>query len=340
VNARLDHRLRDFFHVYLRDQRSVSPNTIRSYRDTFKLLLAYLGSKRRGLKPLAIQDLDAKTVLAFLRHLEDPVGGRGNCAQSRNLRLAAVQCFFKFLSLHVPAVERQAKRIFAIPTKRVPPKAAESLTRKELETLLAQPVTSRADGVRDLAILTFLYNTGARAQEAADARDGWFDFANRTVSIIGKGQRQRITPLWPSTIRLLKLYRDDHRRKGAPAASGRFFVNQRGGPFTRFGIRIVVKKYLRLAARVCPSFAGKRLSTHSLRHTTAVHLLESRVDPNVIKSWLGHASVSSTSRYLDTDLNHKRRILEQFGPPRYVESSMQPREPGSTKETLDWLREL
>ena len=340
MNARLDLRLRDFFQVYLRDQRSVSPNTIRSYRDTFKLLLAYLGSQRRGAKPLAIQDLDAKTILAFLRHLEDPVSGRGNCAQSRNLRLAAVQCFFKFLSLHVPAVERQAKRIFAIPTKRVHPKAAESLTRKELETLLAQPVTSRADGVRDLAILTFLYNTGARAQEAADARDGWFDFANRTVSIIGKGQRQRITPLWPSTIRLLKLYRDEHRREGALAASGRFFVNQRGGPFTRFGIRAIVKRHLRLAARVCPSLKAKRLSTHSLRHTTAVHLLASSVDPNVIKSWLGHASVSSTSRYLDTDLNHKRRILEQFGPPRYVESSLQPQEPGSTKETLDWLQEL
>ncbi len=340
MSAHLDQRLRDFFQVYLRDQRSVSTNTIKSYRDTFKLLLAYLGSQRRGSKPLAIQDLDAKTVLAFLRHLEDPVGGRGNCAQSRNLRLAAVQCFFKYISLHAPAIERQAKRIFAIPSKRVPPKAMESLDRKELEALLAQPLTSRADGVRDLAILTFLYNTGARAQEAADARDGWFDLANRTVSIIGKGQRQRTTPLWPSTVRLLKLYRDDHRRKGAPGAAGRFFVNQRGGAFTRFGIRTLVKKYLRLAARVCPSLARKRLSTHSLRHTTAVHLLESRVDPNVIKSWLGHASVSSTSRYLDTDLNHKRRILDQFGPPRYVESSLQPQKPGSAKEILGWLQEL
>lgn len=339
MNTRLDHRLRDFFHVYLRDQRSVSPNTIKSYRDTFKLLLAYLGSKRRSSKPLSVQDLDAKTILAFLRHLEDPVGGRGNCAQSRNLRLAAIQCFFKYLSLHVPAIERQAQRIFAIPAKRVHPKAAGSLDRKELEALLAQPQTTRADGMRDLAILTFLYNTGARAQEVADVRDGWLDFTNRTVSIIGKGQRQRLTPLWPSTVRLLKLYRDEHRRKGVPAA-GRFFVNQRGGAFTRFGIRAIVKRYLRLAARVCPSLAGKRLSTHSLRHTTAVHLLESRVDPNVIKSWLGHASISSTSRYLDTDLNHKRRILEQFGPPSYVESSLQPQKPESSKEILDWLQEL
>ena len=338
--ANLDQRIRDFFQVYLRDQRSVSPNTIKSYRDTFKLLLAYLGARWRGPRLLTIRELDAKAVLAFLRNLEDPVGGRGNCAQSRNLRLAAIQCFFKYLSLHSPALERQAKRIFAIPSKRVPPKAAESLTRKELETLLAQPQTENADGIRDLAILTFLYNTGARAQEAADARNGWFDFPNRTVEIIGKGQRRRTTPLWPSTVRLLKLYHDRHRRKPEPTASDRFFVNQRGGAFTRFGIRTVVKRYLRLAARVCPSLARKRLSTHSLRHTTAVHLLESRVDPNVIKSWLGHASISSTSRYLDTDLNHKRRILEQFGPPRYVESSLQPEKPGSAKEILDWLQEL
>jgi len=340
VNASLDHRLRDFFQVYLRDQRSVSPNTIKSYRDTFKMLLAYLASGKCGAKPLAIPDIDAKIVLAFLRHLEDPVGGRGNCAQSRNLRLAAVQCFFKYLVLHSPGIERQAKRIFAIPIKRAPPKAADSLSRKELETLLAQPRTAGANGVRDLAVLTFLYNTGARAQEAADLRNSWLDFTNRTVSIIGKGQRQRITPLWPSTVRLLKLYRDEHRRKDAPAACDRFFINQRGGAFTRFGIRIIVKKYIHLAAKVCPSMAGKRLSTHSLRHTTAVHLLESRVDPNVIKSWLGHASISSTSRYLDTDLNHKRRILDQFGPPHYVESSLQPEKPGSTKEILDWLQEL
>lgn len=337
MTSRLDQRLRDFFCVYLRDQRSVSPNTIKSYRDTFKLLLAYLGSGRRDPRPLAVEDLDAKTVLAFLRHLE---ASRGNCAQSRNLRLAAIQCFFKHVALHSPGLERQAKRISAIPAKRVPPKAMESLDRKELEALLAQPQTSCADGVRDLAILTFLYNTGARAQEAADARDGWFDFANRTVAIVGKGQRQRTTPLWPSTVRLLQFYRREHRRKAEPGAADRFFINQRGGAFTRFGMRAVVKKYLRLAARACPSIARKRLSTHSLRHTTAVHLLESRVDPNVIKSWLGHASVSSTSRYLDTDLNHKRRILEQFGPPRYVESSLQPQSPGSTKEILDWLQEL
>lgn len=340
MSARLDPLLRDFFQEYLREQRNVSPNTIKSYRDTFKLLIAYLGAQTGGKRELAIEDLDAKAVLGFLRYIEDPVGGRGNCAHSRNARLAAIQSFFRYAALCRPELDRQAKRIFAVPVKRAAPRAADSLDRKELEALFAQPQTSRAEGVRDLAILAFLYNTGARAQEAADARLDWFDFPNRVVEITGKGQKRRTTPLWPSTVRLLKLYRERHRRKPAQAASGRLFINQRGGGFSRFGIRAIVKRHLRLAARVCPSIAKKRLSTHSMRHTTAVHLLQSRVDPNVIKAWLGHASISSTSRYLDTDLNHKRSILEKFGPPRYVDSPTQAEKPASAMETLDWLGEL
>ena len=340
MNAQLARHLQEFFQTYLRQQRNVSPNTVKSYRDTFKLLIAYVSSQRRTARPLCMKDLDAKTVLAFLRNLEDPDRGRGNCAQSRNQRLAAIQCFFKYLALHQPSLERQAKRIFAIPIKRVPPQAVESPSRKELEALLAQPQTATADGIRDLAILTFIYNTGARAQEAADARLSWFDFPDRTVSIIGKGQRQRLTPLWPSTVRLLKLYKGSHRRKPRKTAASHFFINQRAGGFTRFGIRAIVKKYFRLAAQNCPSLRHRRLSTHSLRHATARHLLESKVEPNVIKSWLGHSSLRSTARYLDTDLNYKRRILDQFGPPDYVASSTEPERGGSTDHILDWLKDL
>jgi len=340
VNDRFSRYLQEFFHAYLREQRSLSPNTVKSYRDTFKLLIAYLSSKRRTARPICVKDLDAKTILAFLRNLEDPERGRGNCAQSRNLRLAAIQCFFKYLALHHPGLERQAKRISAIPIKRVPTQSVESPSRKELEAFLAQPQTTTADGFRDLAILTFIYNTGARAQEAADARLSWFDFPNRTVSIIGKGQRQRLTPLWPSTVHLLKRYKESHRRQPHKMAADHLFINQRAGAFTRFGIRSIVVKYFRLTAKRCPSLAGKRFSTHSLRHATACHLLESKVEPNVIKSWLGHATLRSTARYLDTDLNYKRRILEQFGPPHYVASSAEPERGGSTGHILDWLKEL
>ena len=340
MNSGLASHLQGFFQTYLREQRSLSPNTLKSYRDTFKLLIAFVSSRHRTARPLCVKNLDAKTILAFLQNLEDPERGRGNCPQSRNQRLAAIQCFFKYLALHCPALERQAKRIRAIPIKRAPARSTQSLSRGEVSALLAQPQSDTSDGLRDLAILAFIYNTGARAQEAADIRLSWLDFPNRTVSITGKGQRQRLTPLWPSTLRLLKLYKDSHRRQPLKTAEDRFFINQRGGAFTRFGVRSLVKKYLGLAAKVCPSLAGRRLSTHSLRHTTARHLLEAQVEPNVIKSWLGHASVRSTARYLDTDLSYKRRILDQFGPPHYVASPLESERGGSTGHILDWLKEL
>lgn len=340
LNHDFGRQLQSFFETYLREQRALSPNTVKSYRDTFKLLVAYLALVRRGGERLRVEDLDAKTVLAFLRHLEDSRQGRGNSAPTRNQRLAAIQCFFRYVALYAPPrLERHARRVLAIPKKRVNPQPAESLDRKELEALLAQPSTATPDGVRDLAILAFLYNTGARAQEAADARLGWFDFPNRTVMITGKGGRRRTTPLWPSTVRLLMDYKTRYRRQ--PREGGdRFFVNQRGGAFTRFGIWAIAKRHIRSAAKSCPSLAGRRISTHSLRHTTAVHLLEAGVEVNVIKSWLGHASISATSRYLDTNLSHKRRVLEQFGPPGYVASSTEAAPHSSARELLGWLEDL
>ncbi|HAZ07944.1 MAG TPA: integrase [Elusimicrobia bacterium] len=340
ANTDLAGHLKHFFQTYLREQRAISPNTIRSYRDTFKLLIRYAQFRGHGRQKLTVKNLDAKTILAFLQNLEDPDNGRGNSALTRNLRLAAIQSFFKHLSIHSPNLERHCKAILAIPRKRIAPRAIEHLNRKELEVLLAQPQTTSSDGIRDLAILTFLYNTGARAQEVADTRCTWFDFPERTVAITGKGNKQRLNPLWPATVKLLEFYRNHHRRKPAPANCDRFFINQRGLPFTRFGIRAIVKKYIRLAARSCPSLAVKRLSTHNMRHTTACHLLEAKVDLNVIRALFGHASLKSLSRYLDTDLEHKRRIMEQFGPPRYVASVLEPKPEDPPEKILEWLKGL
>ncbi len=338
MNDDLGRHLHGFFETYLRKQRTLSPHTIKSYRDTFKFFITYLAFRRRG-SGLSVRDLDPKTVLAFLQHLENPNQGRGNSASTRNQRLAAIQCFFRYVALLAPRLERQAGRIRAIPMKRVHPQPAESLNREELNALLSQPSTATPDGVRDLAILTFMYNTGARAQEVADARLSWFDFPGRTVTILGKGGRRRTTPLWPATVRMLMHYQTHYRRQ--PRQGGdRFFVNQRGGAFTRFGIWAIAKRHMQGAAKTCPSLARRGLSTHSLRHTTAVHLLEAGVEPNVIKAWLGHASISSTSRYLDTNLSHKRHVLEQFGPPSYVVSSNEAAAQGSTRQLLGWLEDL
>jgi site-specific recombinase XerD len=340
VNTPIADHLKPFFHTYLAKQRGVSPHTLKSYRDTFKLFLSYLQSRKRATASLSVMSLDAKTVLAFLEHLEDVHSGRGNSPQTRNQRLAAIQCFFKYLSLHYPALQRHAERIHNIPHKRTQQKTADFMDRKEMDALLTQPRTDTADGIRDLAILTFLYNTGARASEAAQARLPWFDFSNRLVAITGKGNIQRITPLWPSTVQILQLYAKQFRRKPKFGGHDVVFIDQRGLPFTRFGMRTLVKKYLRLAAAQCPNLAARKLSTHSLRHTCAVHLLEARVEPNVIKAWLGHASVSSTEHYLNTDLNTKRRILERFGAPHYVASVLEPKISQSPDQLLDWLKDL
>ncbi len=332
--------LKEFFCTYLQEQRGVSLHTIRSYRDSFKLLLLFLRSKHGPDHVPLVEDLTIKTIESFLKYLEDPARGRGNSAHTRNHRLAALQCFFAWLSPRYPVYERLASKITRFPAKRTTSKVMPFLNREELQALLKQPRTHTSDGIRNLAILVFLYNTGARASEVAEARLSWFNFPNRTVKILGKGRKERVTPLWPSTVRLLKLYAEHHRRQPRAGYDDYFFINQRSRAYNRFGIRLVVKRHLRTAAKACPSLASKALSTHSLRHTCAVHLLESRVDPHVIKSWLGHASVKSTDPYLDMDLTHKRQILEQFSPPPYVNGFDQPQGPTDGTDPLDWLSDL
>ena len=329
--------LQEFFNIHLRDQQKASPNTIRSYRDTFKLFIEYLRLKHRPGHRLDARDLDPKTVLAFLQYLEEH---RHNAAVTRNQRLIAIKSFYAYAVLLHPSLEPLARRLLTIRAKRTQRKEADSLNRQELETLLEQPNPRSPDGFRDLAILSYLYNAGARAQEVADTRLSSFDFPNRLVTITGKGGRERTTPLWPSTVRLLTTYRDTFRRKPRPAAQDHFFINQRRGAFTRFGIYDIVVKYLGFAGKKHPSITAKHLSTHNLRHTTATHLIESKVDPTGVKGWLGHARLHSTNVYLHTDLNQKRRILEQFGPPSYVDSVADPQPGGVPDKILDWLKNL
>jgi integrase/recombinase XerC len=337
---KLSDLLKEFFYTYLQEQRGVSLHTVRSYRDTFKLLLLFLRSKHGPDHVPRVEDVSIKTIESFLKYLEDPARGRGNSAHTRNQRLAALQSFFGWVSSRYPVYERSASKVTRFPSKRTTSKVMPFLNREELQALLKQPRTHTSDGIRNLAILIFLYNTGARASEVAEARMSWFNFPNRTVKILGKRRKERITPLWPTTIRLLKLYAEHHRRQPRAGYDDYFFINQRGRAFNRFGIRSLVKGHLQTAAKVCPSLVSKTLSTHSLRHTTAVHLLESRVDPHVIKSWLGHASVKSTDPYIDMDLTHKRQILDKFSPPPYVNGLDQPQQPGIDTDPLDWLGDL
>ncbi|MBI4370572.1 MAG: site-specific integrase [Elusimicrobia bacterium] len=338
--ADLKEVLQDFFSSYLLEQKQVSPHTLKSYRDTFKLLIEF-ARKGKGLsKALNPSDLDVPLILDFLKNLEDKNAGRGNSIATRNYRLAAIRSFFKYLSWHYASLERQAKRVRAIPLKKSLSVKPNFLNREELKILFDQVDPGESEGFRDLAILTYLYNTGARSQEVADTRISWLNFAEQIVSLTGKGRKERIVPLWPTTIKALQSYISRHRRRPKLAGQDFLFINQRGGALTRFGVRRIVQKYLKRAKNKCPSLRAKRLSTHSLRHTTAAHLLESGVEINVIKAWLGHEDLSSTSRYLESDVSHKKAALEKFGPPIYVTSSLEPKQTGSTEQILDWLRDL
>ena len=332
--------LKDFFCTYLKEQRALSPNTLKSYRDTFKILFAYLSSHQQTPRPIDLADLNVKTILAFLQHLEDHAQGRGNSAKTRNQRLAAIQSFFRYLALHYPVAQKHAERILTIPNKKAPSTTANFLTRPELEALLSQPNITSSDGIRDLALLNFLYNTGARASEAAEAKLSWFDFPNRLVTITGKGNKTRENPLWPTTVRLLQYYLDHHRRKPKPQAATYFFISQRGLPFTRFGIRNMVKRYIDRASKQCPELKKKRISTHSLRHTTSAHLLESATEPTVVKYWLGHARKTKSDPYIHIDLNYKRRILERLAPPHYVTSFEEQEKTLSPGNSLNWMEDF
>ena len=319
----LSNHLKLFFTSYLQGQRGLSKNTISSYRDTFRLLLNFLSVKNGGdfLKEFTVFDLDVKTILSFLNYLEDKEKGRGNSPCSRNLRLAAIHCFFRYLDLQSEVYAPQAKKILSIPVKRSSSSTIGYLEKEELELLFNQINSSTKDGFRDLALILLMYNTGARADEVAHTKLSSLSLeGNLQVRILGKGDKERICPLWPSTARLLKTYIGKYRRTPKKGFEDYLFINQRGQSLTRFGVWDIVKKYLQSAAKKDKRLEEKHLSTHSLRHTTAVHLLESGVELNLIKAWLGHASISTTSRYLDVDLKKKREVLTKFAPPNYVVS--------------------
>lgn len=338
-NRELSGYLQDFFSSHLIEQRGLSPHTLKSYRDTFTLFLRFTQRQKGTAKPVVLSELNTTLVLDFLKNLEDPVHGRGNNAQTRNLRLAAIHAFFKYLSWHGSGGERrQANKILAIPFKKMAMAKLDYLNRQELEAVFSQVNTKALEGFRDFTLLTYMYNTGCRSQEAASTRISEIDFSGQTVAVTGKGRKQRLIPLWPTTIQALRHYLERYRRRPKLPGKDHLFISQRGMPLTRFGVRRIIIKYLRKAGVSCESLKGKRLSTHSLRHTCAVHLLESDVEPNVIKAWLGHSSLNATSRYLDADLTRKKAALEKFGPPVYVTSSLEQKPASSTDDILSWLK--
>lgn len=254
-----------FFHQYLAAQRGLSPNTVLGYKDCLKLLLRFT-SKRlaKSADKLCIENFDEKIVIAFLDDLE---ATRGNCRRTRNTRLAALHSFFRYIADQEPAVMAQCQRICTIWTKRGGHKTIEYLEDNEIQALLDSVDNKSRNGLRDHALLLFLYNTGARAQEVVDLKLEDLRFEKPAqVKLTGKGRKERVVPLWPETVAALHNYLEVRSPAACDVAS--IFLNAGGRAITRFGIRYIVRKYAEKATRECPSLKAKKISPHTVRHST------------------------------------------------------------------------
>lgn len=296
--------VRRFLLEHLIGERNLAANTQRSYRDTLALLLPFTAaSAGPPVDRLTIDDLSAERVRAFLRHLE---GVRGCALSTCNQRLAAIHALARFIGTHRPEHIAWAAQLRAIPFKRTPLPVMAYLDKPEMDALLAVPDRRTGQGRRDHALLLFLYNSGGRADEAAHVRIAELDLGRSPyVTLVGKGNKVRRCPLWPLTVQSL-----------APLVTGRgpaepVFLNRRHQPITRFGIHALVKRTVRRASAATASLRAKRVSAHTIRHTTAVHLLRAGVDLNTIRAWLGHVSLDTTHAYAEIDLEMKAKALAQ-----------------------------
>lgn len=303
--------LERFFTDRLQRQLGASPHTVAAYRDTFRLLLRF--AQQHLDKPpsaLLLREIDAPFIATFLGHLEQD---RGNGARARNARLAAIHSFFRFVALEEPAHGGTCQRVLAIPTKRTDRRLVTSLTRAEADALLAAPDRTTHLGRRDHALLFLCLQTGLRVSELTGLRCGDIVLtAGAHVRCLGKGRKDRCTPLTRDAVALLRAWLAE--RAGALDASA--FPSRRGTRLSRDAVERLVTKHADRAADRCVSLRTKRVTPHVLRHTTAVTLLQAGNDRAVIALWLGHESIETTQIYLDADLSTKERALARTAPLR------------------------
>jgi integrase/recombinase XerD len=301
--------LQAYFTDRLIRERRVSPHTIRSYRDTIRLLVAFAAKRASTTASgLTFDDVDHRTVGAFLDHLERE---RGCVPSTRNARLAAIKSFYRYAALDHPEHAATIERVLAIPLKRTDRPLVTWLTKPELQALLAAPDRRTWTGRRDHAMILFASQTGLRASELTNVRIG--DVTLRTgahVQTLGKGRRERVTPLTATTVRTLRAWLKE--RGGMPTDP--LFPTRTGGMLTRDALARRLTKYAELAAGQCPSLAAKTLTPHVLRHTAAMRLLHAKIDDSTIALWLGHAEIQTTQVYLHADLKIKEEALAKAEP--------------------------
>lgn len=299
--------LQDFFRQRLLKERNASLQTVASYRDTFRMFLLFAQADI-GKSPgdLSLEDLDMPLVLSFLEHIEKV---RGNSARTRNARLAAIRSFVRYVSLREPTWLPNAQRILAIPMKRFDRPLLGFLTREEIEAIIQAPDKSTWNGHRDHVMLTAFYNTGARVSEIIQLNvDDVFLNGRAYLRFQGKGRKERAIPMWKSTAsRLREWFSHIDKKSGSPV-----FPNRKGQRLTRSGVEHRLRVAVQKVMDDCPSLQGKKISPHTLRHTTAMHMLQSGVDITTIALWLGHENPSTTHLYIESDLTMKEQTLKKL----------------------------
>ena len=319
ADTRFPALLAAFFTDRLMQQRQASPHTIASYRDTFRLLLQF--AQRRLKKPpsnLAMEDLDTPFIGAFLGHLEEE---RHNSARSRNVLLAAIHSFFRYVMWHEPQYAVLAQRVLAMPSKRYTRRPVTYLTPPEVDALLAAPDPNTWAGRRDRALLLVAVQSGLRASELTGLHcDDIVLGVGAHVRCEGKGRKERCTPLRKDTVRALRQWLRE--RQGQPTDP--LFPNARGRTLSLDGLAYLLAKHMTTARQCCSSLRTKRVTMHVLRHSAAMMLLQQGVDRAVIALWLGHESVETTYIYLHADLQLKEKALAKTTPSAQPQTRYRP----------------
>ena len=314
--------LQAFFTDRLMTQRRASPHTIAAYRDTFRLLLDY-ACTQTGATPsgLQISDLDTGCVIGFLTHLQQV---RGNSIRTRNARLAAIHSLFSYAALRHPEHAAVIQRVLAIPSARIERNLVTYLDHAEADALLAACDQTTRTGRRDYAMFALAIQTGLRISELTGLKIADVDLGNGPhVHCVGKGRKERRTPLLPATVSVLKAWISE--RAGSPADA--LFATSTGRPLSRDAVERRVLLTATRAEAACPSLTGKRVTTHTLRHTAAMRLLHAGVDITVIALWLGHEQIATTNIYLHADMTIKENAIAKITPQDAAAGRYQPPDP-------------
>jgi site-specific recombinase XerD len=310
-----------FFRERLPIEQAASPHTCSNYAYTFMLLFKFAG-KQLNVSPssLHLEQIDAPLVLAFLKHLEST---RANCPGTRNVRLAGVKSFMRFMEYRAPAALEQIRAVLAIPLKRTDSKLVQYLTVDEMQAILDAPNPHTRLGIRDRAMFHVAYAGGLRVSELVGLCLNDLTFSPQPCLFVrGKGRKQRALPLWKETASALQAWLHVRNNASVPA----LFLNARGEQLTRWGFEHILRKYIKTAGQGCPSLLNKRITPHVLRHTCAMTILQATNDIRKVSLWLGHSCTQTSEVYTRTDPLEKLDAIASITPPSLRKGTFEPPE--------------